>query len=200
MSNLVFTPPPFVGWSVFKSPEMSTLVQPSTSGKTTRASFWANPIWHFKLTWEVLKDGNATPSDFQSLADFFLARGGSFDTFLYTDPTDNAVTNMNFGTGDGVTTAFQLVRTWSAFAEAIQNVNGAPTIKKAGVTQTAGVDYSIGSTGIVTFASAPAAAAALTWTGNFYYRLRFEKDLIEFENFMFNLFALKTLELTSEKL
>lgn len=200
MSNLVFTPPPFLGWSVFKSPEMKTIVQSAASGKTTRAQLWANPIWHFKLTWEILKDGNATPSDFQTLVDFYLARGGSFDTFLYTDPTDNAVTNQSFGTGDGVTTSFQLVRTWSAFAESVQNINGAPTIKKNAVTLTAGVDYSINSTGVVAFSVAPAAAAALTWTGSFYYRLRFEKDLQEFENFMFNLWSLKVLELVTEKL
>lgn len=200
MSNLVFTPPPGLSWSVFKIPNMNTLVQTATSGKTTRAQLWANPIWKFKMNWEYLRDGNATPSDVQSILDFFLARGGSFDTFLYTDPTDNAVTTMNFGTGDGVTVAFQLSRKWANFSESIQNINGTPSIFKNAALLTAGVDYSINTTGLVTFAVAPAAAAALTWTGSFYYRLRFEKDLYEFEQFVQNLWALKTLELITERL
>ncbi len=36
--------------------------------------------------------------------------------------------------------------------------------------------WSIGATGIVTFNDAPANAAALTWTGSFYYRCRFDAD------------------------
>lgn len=200
MSNTVFTPTPFLGWSVFKSPQFNTVIQTAASGKTTRAALWSNPIWTFRLTWEVVKDGNATPSDIQTLIDFFLARQGSFDTFLYTDPTDNAVTNQSFGTGDGVTTQFQLVRTWQNFAESIQNLNGSPTIKKNAVTLTAGVDYSINSTGLVTFTTPPAAAAALTWTGNFYYRLRFKNDLQDFENFVSNLWSVQTMELVSERL
>ena len=35
---------------------------------------------------------------------------GQFGTFLYTDPTDNAVTNQGIATGDGSTTTFTLGR------------------------------------------------------------------------------------------
>jgi uncharacterized protein (TIGR02217 family) len=179
---------------------MNTLIQRATSGKTTRAQLWSNPIWTFKLTWEILKGANATPSDFQALVDFFLSRGGSFDTFLYIDPTDNAVNNQNFGTGDGVTLTFQLIRKWANFGEAIQNINGTPTIKDNGVTKTPGVDYSIDSFGVVSWAVAPISGHALTWIGNFYYRLRFKNDLQEFEQFMNQLWAAKTVELVSERL
>ncbi|HLH29835.1 MAG TPA: DUF2460 domain-containing protein [Terriglobia bacterium] len=200
MSNIVFSPPPYLAWSVFKSPQFNTVVQSATSGKTVRVALWSNPIWTFKLTWDVIRDGNATPSDIQTLIDFFLARQGSFDTFLFTDPTDNSVSNQQFGTGDGTTLSFQLTRTWASFAEAIQNTNGAPVIKKNGVTLSAGVDYSINSTGLVTFSVAPATSAVLTWTGSFFYRLRFKNDLQEFENFLFNLWSAKTVELVSERL
>jgi hypothetical protein len=36
--------------------------------------------------------------------------------------------------------------------------------------------YVLGSTGIVTFATAPAAGVPLTWSGNFYFRCRFTDD------------------------
>ena len=41
---------------------------------------------------------------------FFLQMQGQYGTFLYTDPTDNAATNVTFATGDGVTTTFTFSR------------------------------------------------------------------------------------------
>ena len=49
-------------------------------------------------------------------------------------------------------------------------------IKKAGVTQTVTTDYTISSSGLVTFTSAPANGAALTWTGEFDLPMRFDTD------------------------
>ncbi len=189
-----------------------------------RAALWANPLWDFKLSWEILADsgtvpGSAGPFDpvvfdpvvfdttgsgatpMRTFLDFFLARQGSFDSFLFVDPTDNSVTSQIFGTGDGITTQFQLSRTFGgAFNEAVQNINGAPVIQDNGVTKTAGVDYAIGTTGIIVFSVAPLAGHVLTWTGSFYFRLRFKNDLQELENFLYKLWRLHTLELTSVKL
>ena len=43
---------------------------------------------------------------------FFNARKGSFDNFLFDDPTDDTASSQNFGTGDGVTANFQLTSTY----------------------------------------------------------------------------------------
>jgi len=45
-------------------------------------------------------------------------------------------------------------------------------------------DYTLGSTGIVTFTSAPPLNSLLLWSGNFYYRCAFDEDGIEFAKFM----------------
>jgi hypothetical protein len=50
-------------------------------------------------------------------------------------------------------------------------------IKKAGVVQTNPANYSISATGLVTFTSRPG-AAALTWTGTYYWRVRFDQDTV----------------------
>jgi uncharacterized protein (TIGR02217 family) len=186
---------------VFKTPTFKTITQISASGKEVRAALWMNPQWKFKFNWDVLKDSGAAPTAFDTMVDFFLSRQGSYDSFLYTDPSDNAVTNQNFGTGDGTTVAFQLVRQLvsGGFNEVIQNLNGAPVIKDNGVTKTAGSDYSINSTGLVTFAVAPVTGHALTWTGNFYYRLRFLNDLQEFEEFYYQYWNAKSVEMLSVK-
>lgn len=196
MSNAVFPVLAGLDWNVVKTPVWKTKIQEAISGKELRAAFMSYPLWKFSLSYTVLR-ADSVNAELQSLMGFFLARQGMFDSFLYTDPTDKSVIGQNFGTGDGTTTAFQLVRSLGAFSEPIQNVNGAPTIYVNGTATTA---FTLGSTGIVTFTTAPAAATALTWTGNFYFRCRFLQDSSDFDNFMNNLWALKKLEFQSIKL
>lgn len=194
MSNQIFPDLPGLTWSVIKAPEFSTRIQTAVSGKELRASLMAYPIYKMSLSYEFLRASIATP-ELQSLMGFFNARQGAFDSFLYTDKTDNAVTAESFGTGNGSTTKFQLIRAYGGFTEPVMNLNGLPVIKKAGVTLVSGGDYTIDALGMVTFASAPAAAAALTWTGSFYYRCRFADDSNDFDNFMYQLWTLKKLNL-----
>lgn len=136
MSNLVWTPPTGLGWSVFKTPTFRTIVQNSASGKEVRAALWSNPTWQFKLTWSYLRDfaPSGAYTDLRLLMGFFLARQGSFDDFLYSDPTDNNVTGQSIGTGNGSLTAFQLTRDLGTFLETMQNISGNPIIYLAGVS------------------------------------------------------------------
>lgn len=201
MSNIVFPVMPGLSWSVLKAPSTRTLIHQAVSGKELRLSLMSNPLWAFTLTYELLRAGSPF-TEYQQLLSFWLDRSGAYDSFLYTDPSDNSVTAQSFGTGNGSTTTFQLLRSiyGGGFLEAVQNVNGAPSIYINGVLKTVTTDYTIGSTGIVTFVTAPAAAAALTWTGSFYYRVRFKQDTAEFEEFVNNFWLLKKLELQSIKL
>ena len=193
MSNAVFPTLPGLGWSVGKKPMCKTAVQRTVSGKEFRASFMSYPLWEFSLNYEVLRAA-AAYAELQSLVGFFNARQGAFDSFLYTDPNDNSVTDYQFGTGDGATVAFQLTRAFGGFIAPVMNVNALTAIKKGGGAQSSPADYSINSAGLVTFTSAPAGAAPLTWTGSFYFRVRFLQDAAEFEEFMRNLWQLKKLE------
>lgn len=194
MSNAVFPTMPGLGWSVIKKPRFHTEVFEAVDLSELRASFTSYPTYDFILTYEVLREA-AAYQELQSLIGFFRQRQGSFDNFLYSDASDNAATAQNFGTGNGTTTAFQLIRTYGGFIEPVMNLNGNPSIYINGVLKTSGTDYTISSTGLVTFTVAPASGAALTWTGNFYYRCRFLKDENEFDNFMYQLWTLKKLEI-----
>ena len=307
MSSAVFPVLPGLMWDVKKTPVWKTAVQSAVSGKELRVAYMQYPLWQFTLAYEVLRgDANA---EFQTLLGFFLARQGMFDSFLYADPTDNAVTAASFGIGDGVTTAFQLTRALGGFVEPVQNVNGAPSVfvntvaepsaaltspaaptlgSTAGgtiaattyyvkttyvgptgetlpsaesslavalnnlltvtspATQTGATGYnvyvstatgtetkqngatpiaigtgwteptsglvsgsalpasnttgwSVSSTGLVTFNAAPAVGAALTWTGGFYYRVRFLDDTSEFNQFIQNFWENKRVRLQSVK-
>jgi uncharacterized protein (TIGR02217 family) len=193
MSQSVF--PTFAGLAFDNtvSPQFNTKIHRAVSGYEVRAAYMAFPLWTFKLKYDLLRD-DVVNNEVDTLFGFFNARQGSFDSFLYTNPADASVTAMNFGVGTGAQTVFQLTRSYGGFVEPVMNLNTVPSIYVAGVLKTLTTDYTISATGLVTFVVAPAASAALTWTGAFYYRCRFLADSIDPAQFMLNLYSLSKLE------
>jgi uncharacterized protein (TIGR02217 family) len=189
MSAAVFPSLPGLTWDVGMSPQFSTRVQQSVSGREVRAALMAYPLWKFSLAYELLR-ADLAYSELQTLTGFFLQRQGMFDSFLYLNPVDHQVTAQPFGTGNGSTTRFVLARSFGGFAEPVQNSTGI-TVYVNGVSTSA---YVIDSTGAVVFNTAPPSGAALTWSGQFYYRCRFLDDVADFNNFMYQLWELKKLE------
>lgn len=199
MSNAIFPVLPGLQWEFTRTPVHNTSVTTTVSGREYRSRRMASPRYKYKGAYEFLRDGAQAIEELKPLLGFFNARAGRFDDWLFDDPDDNAVTAQAFGTGDGTTTTFQLVRTLGGNVEPVYAVNNAPLIYKAAVLQTEGTHYSVNATGGVTFVTAPAAAAALTWTGAFYWRCRFVDDQLEFNKFMQQLWALKKCEFITVK-
>ena len=110
MSDNIFPELTGLSWSRSKSPIMSTNIQTSTSGKERRAVYYTYPRWKFSLTYEMIKDDGTVTGDLQQIVGFFNNVYGSFDDWLYKDQNDYSVTDQAFGTGDGTTVAFQLLR------------------------------------------------------------------------------------------
>jgi len=216
VSNALFPSLPGLAFDVGKSPMFSTDVKTSVSGREMRRANWAHPIYQIALTYEFLRD-ELTFDELKTLAGFYMQRQGSFDPFLFTDPDDYQVINGQFGTGDGVTTAFQLEREFGGFAEPVHHINAAtlligpsmwnpdPTTPMWAADPTtpmwsdavnyASTDYSISSAGLITFNTAPAAGEPLVWNGEFYYQCRFADDQLDFNKFMQNMWTLKTCDL-----
>ena len=122
--TLTFPILPGQGWSVHKKPKFSTIVAPHVSGREVRAQSWQYPLWEFEATFDGLaSDSLSYPGlgaqSMQSLMGLFLQCQGQLGAFLYFDPTDYAVASQGFGTGDGATTAFQLVRAIGGFVEPV---------------------------------------------------------------------------------
>lgn len=197
MSQAVFPTIPGLTWPVNRKPMFNTNTQRALSGRELRITYQLYPLYQYTLNYEFLRDTVAFP-EADTLIGFYLARQGSFDSFLFDDITDNTVTDMQFGVGDGATTGFQLTRAFGAggntFAEPVQNVHTLTNIKKAGVTQTNPANYTIDANGFVTFAVAPANLAALTWTGTYYMRCRFLSDSIDMSQIYSNIWEMKKLE------
>ena len=195
MGNSVF--PELLGleWPVIRTPTFQTIIHRSVSGRELRASFQQYPIYNIRLSYEFL-----TASDHRKLVGFYLARQGSFDSFLFTDPEDNSVTDMMFGEGNGSSRSFQIIRSQgegsgALFAEPVMNIKTMTNVKVDGVIKTSGTHYNITDTGLLTFTFTPSNGAVLTWTGTFYYRCRFSSDHSSFEQFSKLLWNTKQLEL-----
>src|SRR5438270_12188592 len=121
MSNTLFPDLRGLSWDYTLTPMFSTGIQQATSGREVRAAFWSAPIWKISLEYEFLHDDAQHVdangySQLQHLSGFFLARQGSFDSFLIDlaqltrKPLDSIVSGQPIGIGDGSTADFQLVR------------------------------------------------------------------------------------------
>ncbi len=193
MSDAVYPALPGLKPNVRRSPSWKTLKDESVSGMEVSVALMTYPNRKYTLAYEVLRAG--AEAELQQIEGFFNQRQGSHDSFLYDDPDDHAVTDQAFGTGDGARVAYPLLRARGGFLEPVQSVNGAPTIKVAGVPMVAGTDYTISALGVVTFVVAPAVGAALTWTGAYYWRCKFVLDVLDLDRFLHDLWQLQRVEL-----
>lgn len=109
MSNALFPALPGLTLEVLKTPMWNTVTQKSVGGMELRGSYYSTPIWQWTLVHEFLRADRGF-TEFAALAQFFNARQGNYDSFLYNDPSDNAVAGHGFGVGDGATVAFPLQR------------------------------------------------------------------------------------------
>jgi uncharacterized protein (TIGR02217 family) len=157
------------------------------SGFEERNSIWANSRRRYDASY-----GIKTYSQLESVLAFFEERRGRLYGFRWRDwldyrsstaTTPIAATDQLIGTGDGATTTFQLKKTYGSvhapWARVINKpVAGSLTIALGGVPQAAG--WSIdGTTGLVTFAAAPAPGVAVTAGFEFDVPARFDTDQIE---------------------
>jgi uncharacterized protein (TIGR02217 family) len=134
--------------------------------------------------------GVKTIDDLHAVIAFFEARRGRLYGFRFKDWTDYkscapgaSVTPLDqaMGTGDGHATAFQLVKTYASgpasWQRAIKKpVSGTVRVAIAGSETTS---FSLDTTsGMVTFAQAPAIGAALTAGFEFDTPVRFDSDAL----------------------
>jgi uncharacterized protein (TIGR02217 family) len=208
----IFPTLPGLGWSVSKAPRFATRIQRAVSGRELRVVDQPNPIWSWTLTYSMLRDEHDTRAasgpgvgydELRTLMGFFLQQQGAFQPFLFDDPTDDTASAQAIGTGNGSTTVFQLVRSMGVglpgggFAEPITAPNLVSAICFDGIAQSAS-GYSVDpTTGLVTFTTPPPAGQAITADFTYYFRVRFADDTADFENFLYQLWALKQVKLQS---
>ena len=177
-----------------KSPVYNTIVQRPVAGSgVAAAGLQPYPTWTFEFDFDRIQGNElALSSVLAKFMGIHMVSQGKTFPFLFLDPQDSTVTqtvsamlNVTSGAaapmemvGDGVSTQFQLARViGDAGVDILQNIVGTPLLYINGSLT---ADYSISSTGVITFTSAPADGALLTWTGSFYFYCRFLDDAMDY--------------------
>lgn len=168
-------------------PSFRNIIQEALSGNEQRFAQWTRCRGVGDLSYGLLTSADPL-GDYAAILALWRAHFGSLRPFRFRDWGDYTATDEVFGTGDGTTTAFQLSKTYDPslillgtagslfYVRAITLLDGAPVIEIDGVEKTVTTDYTISSSGVVTFTSAPADTKQLTWSGKFDVPVRFDMD------------------------
>jgi hypothetical protein len=196
----VFPALPGIAYPLPRRTIWNSNVAESVSGKRIGTTLRTYPTYGFEVSFAdtgFLRSGPAY-LEWQQLAGFINKMAGRYGLFLYSYPDDSIATQQPLAFGDGSSTTFQLVRTLGGFTEPIMCPQiPLTTVRVNGVATTA---YTLDNYGKLTFNVAPAGGAAIDWTGRFYWPCRFDQDTTDFSNIMLNLYELKSLRFSSEKL
>lgn len=181
MSNKIF--PDFQGWSITKTkiPIWKSNVYESESGRETRTQKWSFPRYKIQLSYNFITDNTVesvtlAKGELEKLQGFFNSVGGNFDDFLFKDDVENTCEEQVFVVGDGTSIQFQLVRSLPDWNEPVRGIVEAPHVFIDGVETT---DFRYTTTGLIIFDEAPAAGSVLSWSGPYYFRVRFEDEELE---------------------
>lgn len=171
-------------------PQRRTEVVTLGSGREQRNSRWARSRRRFDAGY-----GIRTLDELAEVIAFFEERRGRLYGFRFRDPLDfkscppsrtPAPTDQQIGIGDGATRTFRLAKRYGAgFApydrEIAKPVAGTVRVAVGGAEQVAPAFALDASSGVVTFASPPAAGAVVTAGFQFDCPVRFDTDAIEID-------------------
>lgn len=170
-------------------PQRLTDIVVTGSGREQRNARWIDSRRRYDVGYGV-----KTPAAIALVTAFFEERRGRLYGFRWRDRADcmscapgatPAPTDQRIGAGDGATLCFQLVKTYgAAFAPYARDISKpvADSVRIAvnGAEKIAGRDFNVdGRSGLVSFAAAPAAGAAVTAGFLFDTPVRFDTDALE---------------------
>lgn len=177
--------PPEVEVGMQGGPTFYNVIQEAISGQEQRIRVWAQCRGRWDVGYSILDRGE-TSGTFRAVIALFRAHFGSLYPFPFKDWGDFELTSELIGTGDGADTTFQIIKTYDP-SQIILGSPGARTyvrdiylprsglvVKVNNVTKTIVSDYTISTTGLITFTSAPANGHTVKVTGEFDIPVRFD--------------------------
>jgi len=194
MSLLVFPELPGIDIAQSKRPEVKSQVFINPlSGRESRLRFQVYPKYTFKLSVNALIE-DAEDNDLSALLGFMVKVAGQSLAFLYRDPTDYHVDGQMLGTGDGSQTDYPLRRNFGGFIEPVNNPNlNWVDLFIDGILDDP-VNHAVLDGGIIHFDVPPANGAVITWTGDYYYRVRLLADGYDFVRVASNFYECMDIE------
>ena len=170
-------------------PERRTEIVALANGFEERNTPWAHSRRHYDAG-----VGLRSLDDVERLIAFFEARGGQLHGFRWKDWADYKscpsskspdYEDQMIGTGDGVTTQFQLAKTYVSGAQSytrpiVKPVSGTVLVGLQGDHQAESVHFSVNfETGVISFVDAPPMGARVTAGFEFDVPVRFDTDRIQ---------------------
>lgn len=187
----VYAPPEMPGYPCISSPRTSTTIVQVSSGAENANQNWEHPLWRYTLP-EAVREHSV----YEALKAHWLVMAGPAYTWPFRDPLDFAsvdlakanvaptVTMLDqlIGTGDGATTSFQLVKSYTrgaySYARKIElPVTSTVLVSVAGVDVSGSNPWTVSRPGgVVTFTTAPTPGQLIKAGFLFDVEVRFESD------------------------
>lgn len=161
----------------------STNIVTTLSGHERRNSSWENA----RLSYDV-SPGVRSENELGVLLAFFRARHGPAVGFRFTDPFDSSsnimagipnILDQNLGAGDGVRTAFPLIKTYGADGQVRRITRPVPASVTVAVDGVTASGWSLSVGGTIEFETAPAMGAIVTAGFRFDVPVRFATDRLD---------------------
>lgn len=168
-------------------PERRTQIVELASGDEERNASWANSRRRYDVAYGIRR-----ADDLAAVVAFFEARNGRLHGFRFKDWGDHksclpsqtpAPTDQAIGTGDGTTTAFQLVKRYVSSSQTwvrtiAKPVSGSVVVALNGAPQASGLSVDT-TTGVITFTTAPGSGVPITAGFEFDVPVRFDTDALD---------------------
>jgi uncharacterized protein (TIGR02217 family) len=168
-------------------PERRTQIVELASGEEERNASWTNSRRRYDAAYGIRR-----ADDLAAVVAFFEARNGRLYGFRWKDWGDYksclpsavpAATDQTIGTGDGTTTAFQLVKAYSSGAQTwirsiTKPVSGTVKVALDGIAQASGWSVDT-ATGQIIFTTAPASGVIVSAGFEFDVPVRFDTDRLD---------------------
>lgn len=165
-------------------PDWPAQIVALASGSEERNSSQSAPLRRYDIRYDQRR-----PNEAYEILKLYYAMSGRLTGFRFKDWTDYrscaptttpAATDQSLGTGTGAQTVFLMSKTYTyvghSFSRRITRPRSGVLIAVNGTPLLSGFTVDL-TTGTVTFTSAPANAAALTWGGAFDVPVRFDSAL-----------------------
>jgi uncharacterized protein (TIGR02217 family) len=188
MSLAVFPELPTMAWDSLKRQRWDTKVQKYGNGGRKTLSRQAYPEWIIECAY-TCHDANDTKKAFG----FFAMVRAGYQPFLWKDPEDYHEESVVIGSGDGIRCDFQLIRKFDIYAvEPVRDiVPGTLHIFEDENPATVTLEED----GWVIFENPP--SGIITATFDYYWRVAFDQDSMDYANFWYNFYKLNKITLVT---
>lgn len=179
---------------VVGGPQFNTMVLRTDGGVTSTNQAWTYPLYTGNVGYGV-----QTKENLNEVINFFYARRGRLRGFLFRDWSDYLLTpDEVIGTGDGVEHNFTITKTYAdsvlPFTRIITRpVQSSLVVKDNGAVVSAGA-YSVLSSGLLHFVTAPLAAHVITISsGEFDIPVMFGMDKLDISMLIWSVGSIPTI-------